>query len=129
MVIEAGERSGALATARRALDYGRDIYALPGDITRPQARGCLTLIRDGAHPILSVESFLEQLGFSGGRPRRQLFQEEENFLSLFNGSPRSTDALMALSGLEIQQINVLLTELQMKGLIAKNSQYLWEVLR
>lgn len=140
VVIEAGERSGALSTARRALDYGRDIYALPGDITRPQARGCLTLIRDGAHPILGVDSFLEQLGFGnrtvgetrgnfGGRANGlgfQLSPEEEKIFSLFEGSPRSTDALMALSGLTIQQMNVLLTELQMKGLIAKNSQYLWE---
>ena len=137
IVIEAGERSGALSTARRALDYGRDIYALPGDITRPQARGCLTLIRDGAYPILGVDTFMEQLGFGKHAAVArancgndlQHSTDEKKLLSLFAGSPRSTDALMALSGLTIQQMNVLLTELQMKGLIAKNSQFLWEIVR
>lgn len=128
MVIEAGERSGALSTARKALDYGREIYALPGDITRPQARGCLSLIRDGAHPIVSIDEFLEQLGLSN-RPRfnKQLSPREEHLRSFFLESPRSTDELAGFTKLPISELNVLLTELEMKGIVRRNPSFLWEV--
>ena len=62
LVIEAGQKSGALITARMANDYGRDIYALPGSLDNPQSEGCLSLISSGAHLILSEGQLLEMLG-------------------------------------------------------------------
>jgi len=52
IVVEAGKKSGALITAQHALDYNREVYALPGDITRDQSRGCNQLIADGANALL-----------------------------------------------------------------------------
>jgi DNA processing protein len=67
IVVEAADRSGALITARMALDLGRDVYAVPGDIDRETSLGCNRLIRDGAHPIDTVEVLGELLGLEATR--------------------------------------------------------------
>jgi DNA processing protein len=61
LVIEAPEKSGALITAHQAIDYGRDVYALPNDIDVKQARGCLELIAKGAGVILGVKELVSAL--------------------------------------------------------------------
>ncbi len=62
IVVEAAEKSGALITARLALDLGRDVMAVPGDIDRPGSFGCNRLIRDGAFPIDDLAELPEILG-------------------------------------------------------------------
>lgn len=59
VVVEAAARSGALITARLALEYGRDVLALPGDIDRPTSAGCNLLVRDGAFPVTSLDELSE----------------------------------------------------------------------
>lgn len=67
IVIEACGRSGALITARHAFEQNRDVYALVGDIERPQAEGCLRLIADDmARPIVSVDGLVKALGLEEG---------------------------------------------------------------
>jgi DNA processing protein len=70
LVIEAGERSGSLITARHALEQGRGVYALPGRVDASEAAGCLKLLRDGAAPAIEPADILP--GVSGpalpGRP-------------------------------------------------------------
>lgn len=61
VIPEAAERSGSLNTAAHALEQGREIFAVPGDITRPMSAGCNRLIRQGAMPYLGVEDVLEVL--------------------------------------------------------------------
>lgn len=62
LVVEAGLRSGSLITARLAGDFGREVYAIPGSIHHPLARGCHRLIRDGARLVEGVDEVLEGLG-------------------------------------------------------------------
>ena len=75
LVVEAPERSGALITARLALDQGRDVYALPGRATDPLSGGCNRLIRQGAGLVSSPEEFLRELleesTGNGGRPKKE----------------------------------------------------------
>ncbi len=61
VIPEAAERSGSLNTAAHALEQGREIFAVPGDITKPMSAGCNRLIRQGAMPYLGVEDVLEVL--------------------------------------------------------------------
>lgn len=61
IVIEAAKKSGSLITAEMVLDIGRDVYALPGPIHSSKSAGCHWLIRDGAHPIVDLETLLEDL--------------------------------------------------------------------
>lgn len=69
IVIEAGEHSGSLITARMALEQGRDVLAVPGSIHDDQSRGCHRLIREGAALLDSIETLLEELQLpkNGGR--------------------------------------------------------------
>ena len=73
-IMEAPSRSGALITARFANDYNRDVYALPGSLDTPQARGCLELIDRGATQILGVTELLDALGSPLASPSLQTAQ-------------------------------------------------------
>ncbi len=64
VVIEAGARSGSLITARWAVDQGRELFALPGRVDHPMARGCHRLLREGAHLAESPEEVLDHLGLA-----------------------------------------------------------------
>lgn len=68
VVVEAGEKGGALITARLAAEIGRPVFVVPGDVDRPASVGCNRLIRDGAHPVLGVQDLIAELGFVLGAP-------------------------------------------------------------
>lgn len=68
VVIEAAVDGGALITARLALEMGREVLVVPGDIDRPVSMGTNLLIRDGAHPVLGAEDLVELLSFVMGPP-------------------------------------------------------------
>lgn len=60
-IVEAGEKSGALITAEFGLEHGKEIFALPGDITKEQSKGCNLLIKDGAKLVLSSQDILDEI--------------------------------------------------------------------
>jgi DNA processing protein len=70
VVVEAAVTGGALITARLALELGRDVLAVPGDINRAVSEGSNLLIRDGAHPVLGPEDLIETLAYILGPPPR-----------------------------------------------------------
>jgi len=68
VVVEAGLTGGALITASLALDQGRPVFVVPGDVDRPASEGCNRLLRDGAHPVLGPEDLVEELSLVLGPP-------------------------------------------------------------
>ena len=127
IVIEAGFKSGALATARNAFRQNRTVYALPGDITRPQAQGCLQLLTKGAQPITGIDAILKLIGFQPrAKAKLALSPEETLVLQALAEKPVTTQELMEKTLFPIQKMNVVLSQLELKRAIKKNRAFLWE---
>lgn len=123
IVVEAPAKSGALITARLAGEQGRDVFAVPGDVTKPQSRGCHALIKDGARLVEFAEDVVEGLGIllKAVPERRQiptddLPADEKAIVDALSHQPRHVDDIVARCGLPIEKITAGLMILEMKGL-------------
>ncbi|MBW0148129.1 DNA-processing protein DprA [Marinobacter arenosus] len=136
LVVEAGLKSGSLITARLALEQGREVFAIPGSVHSPVARGCHHLIKQGARLVETVDDVLEELGtwwsFSGAdnpavppdaeragrRPELAgLAQREIAVFEALGYDPQSTDALSSVTGLPADQLMQSLLLLELQGLV------------
>jgi DNA processing protein len=99
VVVEAGRTGGALITARTALDQGREVLAVPGDVDRETSMGCNLLIRDGAHPVLGSEDLIEALSSLLGPPASAPRPDEAGGLvGLIPAAGIPTDDLLVADG-------------------------------
>ncbi|MFH0829186.1 MAG: DNA-processing protein DprA [Candidatus Kerfeldbacteria bacterium] len=120
LIIEAGVTSGALITARMALDENREVFAVPGPIDSDVSVGPNNLIKMGAMPTTRPEDLFEQYGLDRS-PRMEdnatIHAETNEELSLLRllGVPRHVDELVALSTLDTSTVNATLSLLEMKG--------------
>jgi DNA processing protein len=123
VIVEAGERSGALITARFAAEQGRDVFAVPGSILHPGSTGCNTLIQQGAIPLLSVNDIMNQLNLDQVRSQQAARAaipadpQEAALLAHMNQEPRHLDDLVRQSTLPAFQVAGLLTVMELKGLV------------
>jgi DNA processing protein len=119
LVIEAGEKSGTLITARLATDYNRDVLAVPGQIFSANSAGPNRLIRAGATPVTTSEEILEALGFNVTQKLFELpeLKPAEKEIILLLATPLSRDEIIRRSGKEATETNALLTVLEIKGLV------------
>jgi len=123
LVIEAEEKSGTLITARMALDYNRDVLAVPGSAFSSNSNGTNNLIKQGATPITSSEDILEALGFEIERPEisdkekyADCSKEELAIIKLLH-EPMERDDLIRESGMKIAEANALLSIMELKDFI------------
>src|SRR5262245_4543493 len=99
VVIEAGDKSGSLITARTALDQGRDVLAVPGNVLSGRNRGAHGLLRDGAKIVESADDILEELGLPVSAPRPGKPVTDPILASLVPGEPSDLDAISERTGL------------------------------
>ncbi len=123
VVIEAGERSGALITARFAAEQGRDVLAVPGSIFNRSSQGTNQLIREGARPVLSANDVLEELDMGAvaeqAEARVLLPADETEALVLkhVGTEPVHMDDVRQASGLPIATVSSTLALMELKGLV------------
>src|SRR5690554_168701 len=130
LVVEASLRSGSLITARTALEQGREVFAIPGSVHSPVARGCHQLIKQGARLVETADDVLEELGTwwsmspdeapaqapPAGPDLSALDGREIAVFEALGYDPQSTDALSELTGLPADQLMQSLLLLELEGL-------------
>jgi len=121
LVVEASPKSGSLITARLAAEQGRSVWALPGSIHHPGARGCHQLIREGAILVESTAHILEDL--QGWQQPTLIASTTPKppahpILDLLSAAPASSEALAQASGLPLPQVLAALTDLEIEGRVA-----------
>lgn len=131
VLIEAGRNSGALHTARHAMEQNREVFALPGRVDSEASFGCLDLIRDGATLIRGVDDVLNALGPLVSPVQRtptetvhkpaelQLSDQQRTILNLVTNEPIEVDEVMRTAGIESSRVLSTLTILEMKRLIRR----------
>jgi DNA processing protein len=121
LVVEAAPESGSLITARLAAEQGREVFAVPGSIHSPVARGCHKLIKQGAKLVETANDILEELGTCSEPPCPEIAPAGSNdhpILAALGHDPCSLDDLAERSGLSADQLLPELLVLELAGRIA-----------
>lgn len=123
LIIEAEEKSGTLITARLAIEYNKDLFAVPGSVFSASSKGTNKLLRFGAVPITCAEDVLQELGFDLEKDENkqlELFEElnidEKKVLEILR-EPMERDELLRAMKMPIGNANTLLSVMEIKGLI------------
>lgn len=131
VVVEANRTSGALITANMAVDYGRQVFAVPGRIDSPRSKGCHTLIKNGAKLCESAEDILGEFEYlfpppsnpdsqESSTPTTMPVSEEEAILwRLLEGNDCHMDELIRGSGYPPEKVSVLLMAMELKRLVKR----------
>jgi len=132
-------QSGSLITARLAMEYGREVFAIPGSIHSPQVKGCHKLIQDGAKLVETTQDILEELRWgrdsSPAQPRKAGLsaaasipvetlnaptdQPEDPLLQALGWTPTTLDALQARTGWPTPDLSIRLLELELSGQVVR----------
>jgi DNA processing protein len=124
LVVEGDHDSGAMITARFALEQGREVFVVPGSIFSPQSRGPHSLLRDGATPVASAAEILEALNLTMvgaqmdfGRAMPPTDPDERALIAVLTREPRHVDEIVRSSGLAAATVSGTLALLELKGLV------------
>lgn len=128
LIIEAAEKSGSLITADCALEQGRDVFAVPGQITNPLNKGAHKLIKQGAKLVEDVSDILVELGGFSDIPdssinhdskKINLTTDEQTIYNIISDEPVCSEVIIEQAGLDPAQVLSMLLFMELKGLIRK----------
>ncbi len=120
LVVEAAPGSGSLITARVAAEQGREVFAIPGSIHTPLARGCHALIKQGAKLVESAADVLEELAWPDrpAAPPSPCGTDADPLLGALDGAPATLDTLAQRTGLTLDALSAKLLALELEGRVA-----------
>ena len=135
VLVQAAKRSGALITAEFAMDEGREVFCVPGNIFTDKSAGPHRLIKAGARLADSPQDILEEVfpelcgsahsnlftGLNGAAPLGKCSGEQQKILDLLTRGPQTLEQLVAAAGFGVGEASVMLLELQMKGFVQMNA--------
>ena len=125
IVVEGSDRSGSLITAKYAAEQGKDVYAIPGNITSKMSQAPNILIKEGAKPIISLQDIAEEFNLRKKvtfkkSDYKNLSKLEMTLIKVLENEPRSIDEILELTQNEISKVLQSLTNLELKGYVLKN---------
>lgn len=136
IVIEAQEKSGSLITAHHALEQGKDVFALPGNINSIFSGGTNKLIKDGAKPLLQIDDIIEEIYelkdklISNKKSKidySNYSETEIKVIKILEEGPTHSDTIVYKAGIDIVTLNSILTILELKGSIKELSSGVFTV--
>ena len=129
LVVEAALQSGSLITARLASEQGREVFAIPGSIHAPQAKGCHALLRQGAKLVETAADVLDELqglnmpvsptDKAQEAIKNEVSEQEPELLRALGHDPMTLDTLMARTGWDAAHLQAQLMELELDGMVAR----------
>ncbi len=123
LVVEAGERSGALITAHQAVEQNRDVFAIPGSILSPGSKGTNHLIQEGAKLVCNCNDILEELNLTTMAQQLEIKEflpaneKESQVLKQLTFEPGHIDEICRCSGLTMPEVSSTLAMLELKGIV------------
>jgi len=131
VVVEAAARSGTLSTAAHALEQGKDLFVVPGNITSPLSAGCNALLKRGAYPATCAEDILEVIAPGLLEPQAMLplgtTPLESTIISLLQSGVRDGDQLQERSGAEPSTFSQAMTLMEINGTIRGLGANQWTI--
>ncbi|MDO9545240.1 MAG: DNA-processing protein DprA [Pelolinea sp.] len=125
VIVEADEKSGALITARFAVEQARDVFAVPGSIYAPRSKGTNRLIRDGAIPLMDFSELLLALNMDQSSEFRYVQKMlpkndlEMLLLNTIRDEPLHIDDIKSITGLSTDKVSASLVMMELKGFVRK----------
>ena len=132
VIVEADEKSGALITAKFAVEQSRDVFAVPGSIYAPRSRGTNRLISDGAAPLLNFNELLLALNmeqFAEFRYVQNVLPKNDLELLLLNtirDEPLHIDEIKSITGLSTDKVSASLVMMELKGFVRKAGNMMYQ---